>query len=100
MADELVSVRFIRKQVPYLAGDLAGFPASAAQRLVAGGVATYVEPPPGLDEFGRPFSPEEEEPKAKGRKASSKSKEDAVSDEKEKAELDKRKTGDPGTVKK
>ena len=98
MADELVSVKFTKKRTPYQAGDLAGFPAVTAQRFVEGGVAVYKNPPPGLDEFGKPI--EEEEPSKKGGRKASAKKEDSVSDEKEKAELEKRKTGDPGTVKK
>lgn len=90
MAD-LVSLRFVKRHTPYSAGVIAGFKPGYAQRLVAAGEAVYVNPPPGLDERGKPIKKEPEPPK----KAAPKKK----ADEKDEIPED-RKSGKLGTVKK
>lgn len=39
----LVPVQFLRKNPPYMAGDVAGFPAEYAARLVKAGRAAYLQ---------------------------------------------------------
>ena len=91
---DLVSLRFVTRMTPYSVGQVAGFASGHAQRLVAAGKAVYVNPPPGCDERGVPIKKEAEVAKPKTRrKAAKKTTEESD-------ELEKRKSGKLGTVKK
>ena len=89
---EKISVRFIKRMTPYPVGQIAGFDLHHAEKLVRHGRAVFVNPPPGLDEYGKPIKKEPEpEPKKKAPKGRKTSKPDIPDD---------RKNGDLGTVKK
>ena len=90
MSNDLISMRFITRMVPYSAGDLAGFKLDYCQRLIEVGCAVYATPPPGCDEFGSPL--EREAPVEKV-KTTQKKKEQPD-------DMQKRKSGRLGTVKK
>ena len=49
---ELVRIQFTKSQPPYHAGEGARRSPKDALHLVALGVAKFIDPPPGLDEFG------------------------------------------------
>ena len=71
---ELVRVEFIKNQPPYNAGERARRSPKDAQVAVALGVAKYLDPPLGLDEFGKTLE-EKATPKPKAKpKAKSKKK--------------------------
>ena len=72
---ELVRVEFLKNQPPYNAGERARRSVSGAGALVALGLAKYLDPPPGLDEFGEALKERDPpvKPKAK-RKAKAKAK--------------------------
>jgi hypothetical protein len=99
MPEDLTSLRFKSKMEPYHPGELAGFPLERAQRIVAAGIAVYVDPPAGLDETGEPIMEDEEKkesavkskPKTTGRGRKKKEPEDGI---------ESRKSGKLGTVKK
>lgn len=42
---QLTAIRFLQKQSPYNAGEVAGCPADLAQRYVSSGIAEYFRPP-------------------------------------------------------
>lgn len=49
---DLICVEFTKSNPPWHPGQLAGFEIDTAFALVRGGKAKFVDPPPGLDEFG------------------------------------------------
>ena len=74
----LIAVKFRRASAPYNAGELAGFEADHAIKLVDLGIAEYIEAPPGLDVFGAklkaPDTPVKKKKTAAKKKASAKPK--------------------------
>lgn len=54
---EPIRIEFIKSQPPYHPGEGARRSEKDAQVLVAIGVAKYLDPPPGLDEFGEALEP-------------------------------------------
>jgi len=52
-APGLAGVLFTRNNAPYLAGETAWFLPVQCAKFVSSGVATYVEPPAGLDKYGK-----------------------------------------------
>lgn len=52
---DLVGIVFTKSQPPYHPGEGARRSPKGASLLVALGVAKYVDPPPGLDEYGIPL---------------------------------------------
>ena len=54
-----VKVQFTKSQPPYHPGESVPRSARDAFVLVSLGVAKYLDPPPGLDEFGKALEPEE-----------------------------------------
>lgn len=50
---EIILVRVIGSVPPFNVGETAGFDPGIAIQLVATGRATYTDPPPGLDKFGK-----------------------------------------------
>ena len=71
----LVAVQFTKQQPPYHPGESVLRPEKEAFTLVSLGVAKYLDPPPGLDEFGNALEDRDPpvKPKAK-RKAKAKAK--------------------------
>jgi len=61
---DLVKIVFTKNQPPYNANEGARREPAAAMKLVLSGVAKFLDPPPGLDEFGQPV-----EEKAAAKKA-------------------------------
>lgn len=52
---DLVRIVFTKNQPPYNAGEGARRDPAGAMKLVLSGVAKFLDPPPGLDEFGEPL---------------------------------------------
>lgn len=62
---EQVPVEFVKNQPPYLTGEKTLRIPKDAMQLVDAGVAKYLDPPPGLDEFGNALEEKKAAPKPK-----------------------------------
>lgn len=71
---ELVRIEFIKSQPPYHPGEGARRLPKDAMLLVSLGVAKYLDPPPGLDEYGERLSPPDPPKKVSVKKAKPKAK--------------------------